>query len=183
LIDLLYQQGKKTAAFYNWEPLRDISRPGALDASFCLNNSMLPGYQDGRGDIELTEVACRWLGTHPVDFSFVYLGCSDAAGHTYGWMSDGYLRTVANAWQCIHRVCSVLPPDSTIIIASDHGGHTRHHGTDQHEDMTIPIIMNGPQISQGLRIDNPASILDITPTIFSLFDIQAPPEWEGKVLK
>ena len=36
LIDAVHQAGGRTASFYNWEQLRDLSRPGSLAASFFL---------------------------------------------------------------------------------------------------------------------------------------------------
>ena len=34
LFDVVHRQGLTAAAFYNWEPLRDLSRPGSLAASY-----------------------------------------------------------------------------------------------------------------------------------------------------
>ena len=36
VIDLVHFEGMTTASFYNWEPLRDLSKPGSLNASFFL---------------------------------------------------------------------------------------------------------------------------------------------------
>ena len=38
LFDVIYEQGLAAAAFYNWEPLRDLSRPGSLAASCFLKD-------------------------------------------------------------------------------------------------------------------------------------------------
>ena len=32
-----------------------------------------------------------------------------------------------------------------ILLTADHGGHGRGHGSDCPEDMTIPLVMNGPR--------------------------------------
>ena len=80
-----------------------------------------------------------------VDFSFLYLGYTDWAGHKYGWLSDEYMSALDNSWKNIARVVESLPEDYTVIITADHGGHDRTHGTELPEDMTIPMFYFGKQ--------------------------------------
>lgn len=92
IIDAVRSAAKSTAAFYNWEPLRDLSMPGSLDASFFRRN-----YHSPQGDMEIAEDVARYLSARATDFAFVYLGYTDMAGHDYGWMTDAYIDAVANA--------------------------------------------------------------------------------------
>lgn len=180
LLDVIHQAGGRTASFYNWEELRDLGRPGALNASFFLANDHVP---DGQGDTELADLAVAWLSRNSVNFVFVYLGHTDAAGHNHGgWMSETYLHAIANADGCIGRIVETLPAESLIVVTADHGGHARTHGTDSSEDMTIPIIMRGPGVSSASVIQNHALITDIAPTVANWLGLQAPVEWEGTVL-
>ena len=132
----------------------------------------------------MTDLVAAWLSKNPVNFAFVYLGHTDAAGHDYGgWMSEAYLRAIANADRCIGRLIETLPQDSLILVTADHGGHARTHGTDSPEDMTIPMIVSGPGILPASMIQGQAVITDIAPTALEWLGLQAPVEWEGKVLQ
>ncbi|MGL4648062.1 MAG: alkaline phosphatase family protein, partial [Caldilineaceae bacterium] len=87
LFDQAKAHEKRSAAFYNWEPLRDLGRPETLDYAWYGNYA----YQHD-GDELVTDAALAWLPTGAPDFVFLYLGTVDTAGHYYGWMTDGYLR-------------------------------------------------------------------------------------------
>jgi predicted AlkP superfamily pyrophosphatase or phosphodiesterase len=177
LMEVLRQGGRSTASFYNWEELRDVSRPGSVRASFFLDNCEA---ENGTGDRALASLAANWLSVNDVDFVFIYLGYVDTAGHAYGWMSDAYLRAIATADQCIGQVLDVLPASVHVVIASDHGGHGHVHGTDCDQDTTIPLICTGPRVPTGEAISEPASILDIAPTIAHLVGVDIPSGWQGK---
>ena len=179
LIDEIRRAGGKTACFYNWEQLRDVARLGSLNASFFLANCHDP---QGVGDRELAEWAASWLSVNEAHFCFVYLGYTDIAGHGYGWMSELYLQAVANADRCIGMVMETLPEDCTMIVTTDHGGHAQMHGTDCDEDMIIPVLLSGPGIPPGHRIERPVQITDIAPTVTGLLGLAAPQEWIGEAV-
>jgi predicted AlkP superfamily pyrophosphatase or phosphodiesterase len=179
LIETIHQSGGKTASFFNWEELRDLSRPGSLDASIFLKSCETP---EGTGDIELANRASAWLKGNSFQFAFVYLGYTDIAGHDYGWMSEPYLKAITNADRCIGTILDGLPGDTYLIIMSDHGGHANTHGTDCAEDMTIPILFKGEGVPAGNEISQPVHITDIAPTIASNLNVHRPPEWIGKVI-
>ena len=178
LFDVLHEAGLITAFFYNWEELRDLSRPGALKASFMVKDTT----GDGTADSEVAALAAAWLGANPFNFAFVYLGATDIAGHAYGWMSEHYLAAISHADRCIASVLEALPEDCTILVTSDHGGHEQTHGTDTPEDMTIPLILSGPTIPAATRIAGAVQITDIAPTVTQLMGVSAPREWAGKAL-
>jgi predicted AlkP superfamily pyrophosphatase or phosphodiesterase len=177
LFDVIHEQDLPAASFFNWEPLRDLSRPGSLAASFFLKDA--PG-DDGRCDRELTSLAFSWFRSHEWVFGFLYLHNTDKTGHGSGWMSDAYLDAIANADRCIERVCSILPEDTLIIVTSDHGGHDHTHHTDLAEDMTVPLIMQGPGVPKNLEIKEKVSIMDIAPTIVRFLGFEKPEGWQGK---
>lgn len=179
LFDVLHQHGLRTASFYNWEQLRDLSSPGALNFSLMMSNLLEP---EGRGDLELADYAIRWLTTHPFDFAFIYLGQTDELAHRTGWMSDAYFESLHYADEAMGRVMAALPDDVTYVVTADHGGHDRHHGTDMDEDMTIPLLIR-PSDSMPREMDGDGvSILDIAPTILALYGLPAPRDWEGRNL-
>lgn len=167
----------KCGMFYNWEELRDLTRPGSLTCAAFFSGTQL-GYERA---IQLTtEASLRDGKAYDLDFKFTYLGWVDEAGHSDGWMSGEYLRSVSVSFECIKRLIEAESEDCITIIVSDHGGHGRSHGTEMPEDMTIPVIIHG----RGLKgvIDGDVSIMDIAPTIAGLMDCAGAPEWEGKRL-
>ena len=177
LFERLDSAGKRCSMFYSWEELRDLSRPGHLSRSLFISQHFESG-----ADVRLTDAALNELKENEPDFTFLYLGETDYAGHDYGWMGERYLSTIHTAFDCIERVCQQATPDDTIIVTADHGGHGRNHGDDVPEDMTIPIICRGKQFAPGSKLEG-ASILDIAPTISDLLGVTAVREWEGKVIK
>jgi predicted AlkP superfamily pyrophosphatase or phosphodiesterase len=181
LIDLVHASGGRTAFFYNWEQLRDISRPGSLDISVCLNHAEAPHLALGESDNRLTDAAIQFISQGTFDYTFIYLGGVDTAGHRNGWMSPGYLQAVENADRCIERILRMLPPSAYHLICSDHGGHDHTHGSDDAADMLVPMIVHGPGISHRLLPD-PISILDIAPTCAKLMGLDIPKEWVGRPL-
>ena len=179
LFDVIHQQGLSAAAFYNWEPLRDLSRPGSLAASCFLED--LPD-DGGQTDREVSALALSWLQSHEWAFSFVYMQNTDTTGHSHGWMSDPFLAAISNADCCIQRICRVLPEDTVVIITSDHGGHDNTHHSDQKEDMTIPLMMYGPGIPMGREISGQVNIMDLAPTVVRFLGLKKPEDWMGKAI-
>lgn len=177
LFDLAAAAGRRCAMFYNWEQLRDLGRPGALEQAFFHRHCYAPG-----GDVSVAERAAAALRDDPCDLTFVYLGYVDVAGHDAGWMSPPYLAAVANADACVGRLVAALDGASaTLIVTSDHGGHDRTHGTDCDEDMTVPLLAAGPGIAAGGRLEQ-GSILDIAPTVAALLGLEPPRDWAGRRL-
>jgi predicted AlkP superfamily pyrophosphatase or phosphodiesterase len=176
LVEQLKQHDKKSGFFYNWEQLRDIARPGSLQHSFMVDTS----YTLEGGDNLVADAAIPHLQQGAFDFSFVYLGTIDTAGHMFGWMSDGYLKQAAIVDGILGQVIGALTEDTTVIVHSDHGGHDRTHGTEMPEDMTIPWIMAGKGVKAGYEIQQPVSLLDTSATIVHLLGVPPVSDWEGK---
>ena len=182
IIDLVHSSGKTTASFYNWEPLRDLSKPGSLDAAFFRRNCSEP-----QGDLEIAEYAAHYLSDKATSFALVYLGYTDIAGHDCGWMSDHYIEAVENADAGIGKVANALRTanrfiDTFFIVTSDHGGHEKTHGTDLPQDMIVPWIISGPEVPAQLGITDTVNIADTAPTIAALMRIDRPDEWTGRVI-
>lgn len=180
LCELLCEHKKKSAFFYNWSELRDLARPGSLSVAQFFKGKTF-GY-DVAND-RVTDAAIESLRENTMDFTFVYLGFTDAAGHNHGWMSKEYMAAIDNSWNNIERLIEALPEgeDYAVIITADHGGHDRCHGTEMPEDMTIPLILMGAPFPSGSALSE-ASILDIAPTIAHLLGVEKDEEWEGKSL-
>ena len=173
LFEVLKNAGKTCAAFYNWEPLRDLGRPGCMAHSLCLSMD----YQ-AETDRALTRAAKTCLLEERPDFAFLYLGETDEAGHRHGWMTPAYMDRVSNAWDCIQDIAEAVRDTYAIVVTADHGGHERSHGADIPEDMTIPLFLCGVDAEQKAA----ANIMDIAPTIAAFLGVAPGKDWEGKSL-
>ena len=178
ICEVLLKNKKRSASFFNWEELRDLSRPASLTHSYFISGGKL-GYD--KANPMTADAAISFLDSVDVDFTFLYFGYPDAAGHTYGWMSNEYYDSLENSWENINRVVDSLGDDYTVIITADHGGHDRTHGTTLPEDMTIPVIIYGKDFAPGETFEG-ANIKDIAPTITKLLGVEPDEEWEGKSL-
>ncbi|HZJ57998.1 MAG TPA: alkaline phosphatase family protein [Clostridia bacterium] len=172
IFDVLAQNNKKSASFYNWEELRDLGKPGTLTKSLYL---ALGDHENS--DNILTDEAIKLAEESEPDFIFLYLGETDEIGHKHGWMGKEYKDTVNNAVSCIERVIDATKGAYTFIITADHGGHDRSHGSDMPEDMTIPIIIHGKGIPENIA--GSPTILDIAPTVTHILGIAPDRDWEG----
>ena len=177
LCERLDRAEKKSAFFYTWEELRDLTRMDHLAAAMMLNLHKASGT-----DQLITTAAIDYINRESPDFLFLYLGETDeVGGHDKGWMSETYMGCVKNALDCVRRVREGVSPDYDIILLADHGGHDRSHGTTMPEDMTIPIILNGPSFAPGKALEN-VSIKDVAPTIAEMLGATPAKEWEGRSL-
>jgi len=73
-----------------------------------------------------------------------------------------------------------LSDDTYVILLSDHGDAFGEHGLVGHglgahqEQLHIPLIVRGPGVTHGATSDEPASIVDVAPTIFDLVGLTGP---------
>ena len=178
ICEAISDAGKQCALFYTWGELRDICVPDSVSYS-VFSKGALFGYD--RADEEVTAAAIDYLNKNDVDFTFLYLGYPDFAGHRFGWLSDEYMHSVKESFKRIDRVLDSIGNEYTVIITADHGGHGRTHGTDMPEDMLIPIIAIGEEFKPGELLCD-ANIMDIAPTVAELLSVKKNDEWEGKSL-
>jgi len=91
----------------------------------------------------------------------------------------------------LHRMLELAGEDSTVVLCSDHGFHSDHlrpRGTPRepagpavwHREYGI-LIMKGPGIKKGDRVYG-ASLLDVTPTILTLYGLPVANDMDGKPL-
>ncbi len=177
IVEVVKAAGKRSAFFHNWEPLRDLCRPGNLYFSYWKETSY-----DEDGDDHTTETASRFINAEKPDFAFLYFGTVDVAGHNHGWMSPQYLHQLERVDGLLGNLLGSLPKEYNVIIHSDHGGHDRNHGSDLDYDMIIPWMAAGPTIKQGYKIQSPVSLLDTAPTVAKLLGILPHHEWEGQAV-
>lgn len=175
LFEQLKNAKKTCAMYYNWEPLRDVSRPESLRYAEYLH-----AYSAESTDTLLTDSALARIQASKPDFVFLYMVETDEkGGHNHGWMTEGYLQRISIAVDNIRRVIEAYGQEYDILVTADHGGHDRMHGTPEPEDMTIPMFYFGEEFPSGTCFTG-GSILDIAPTITHILGVEPAEEWEGK---
>ena len=178
LFEVLHGGGKTSAMFYNWEELRDLARPDNI-AYACFASGHQFHFE--KANPIIVEHLLHYFTTYgQPDFTFLYLGWTDEAGHDFGWMTPEYLRAVSGSLDSVKKVVDSLGDDTLVMLTADHGGHDRSHGTEMPEDMTIPVFLYNRTLGST---DLPsASILDLAPTTATVLGVPADHEWEGKSL-
>ena len=171
---------KRSAVFYSWEQMRDCWIP-RNSMSFSWMLSLHNYWKTMNVDIPTTKACKEHIAEYAPDFAWLYLGMVDVFGHGWGWMSKEYLDGVRIATECIMDIVSSLPPEYSVIVTADHGGHERNHGDNIPEDMTIPVTCHGPMFEKGKELSD-VNIIDIAPTIAQILGIAPDPEWEGRSL-
>lgn len=180
LAEVVAAEGKRMAAFYSWEPLRDVTRPGSLVHAEHLAYRGDPQ----RSDHRTLERALPFVANDAIDVTFLYLGSIDEVGHDHGWMSDRYRQQVDLVDTLLQRLLDALhhrlATDTTVLLLADHGGHDRSHGTECAEDMTVPFFVAGPHVPRGVPLDGDVSLLDVAPTVAAALHLPVPAAWEGR---
>ncbi|HVS14071.1 MAG TPA: sulfatase [Thermoanaerobaculia bacterium] len=79
-----------------------------------------------------------------------------------------------------------LPAAETLVVfVADHGESLGEHGYWGHgkntlwPNLRIPLILSGPGIPENRRVEGPASIVDLLPTLLELLDFERPARIEG----
>lgn len=175
LFEQINNAGGKSAMYYGWEPIRDVSRAGSLKHA-----EYIWAYTTDNTDRLLTESALNYIKKENPDFVFLYMVETDEkGGHDNGWMSAPYLQCIHDAIDNVKRVLAEVGDEYTVIVTADHGGHDRAHGSELPEDMTIPMFFFGRDFVAGKKLAD-ISLLNIAPTIAKIMGVPAAREWEGK---
>lgn len=81
-----------------------------------------------------------------------------------------------------------LWPRTYLVVSADHGEAFGEHNTTNHastiyeELVRIPLVVRGPGIAPGTRVDEPVSLIDMGPTILDLFQVDTPGRYMGQSL-
>lgn len=152
-------------------------------------------------------VATALMESEPWDFTAVYYDGIDHFSHAFmpyhppklEWIKEEdfamYKDVVKGAYRfhdmMLERLLDLAGPETTVILCSDHGfesGSQRPRGTPRepagpaawHRQYGI-FVMAGPEIRRDERIYG-ASLIDIAPTIFTLFDLPIGQDMDGRPL-
>lgn len=75
-----------------------------------------------------------------------------------------------------------------VVVTSDHGEEFMEHGSLSHgavlyqEQLHVPLILRGPGIPSGVRVDDPVSLVDVAPTLLARLEVPALASTDGRDL-
>ncbi|MFN2299819.1 MAG: alkaline phosphatase family protein [Anaerolineales bacterium] len=167
--------GLRTVMVVGKEKLITLARPGTVD-SFRYE----PDSVDERIVQTALDEAANGFG-----ILFVHFILPDYFGHLNGWMSAEYLHGIDRDDAVVGTLVDGLETlglleDTLIVLTSDHGGHDFTHGTNLKEDMTIPWIVYGAGVLEGLALEVPVSIMDTAATVVWAMGWPVPADWAGR---
>jgi arylsulfatase A-like enzyme len=187
--------GYRTAAFF----------PPAV---FFIDEELFTSFRDRKLDFEYArvefadpseraEAMTAYLALQPPDQRvFLWLHLFEPhepyvahAAHDFGERDvDRYDGEVAFADAGIRRIVRAVRarrPEAIVIITADHGEEFgehrgRYHGTTVYEEQVrVPLVIEGPGVPAGRRVQAPVQTIDILPTILGALDIPRPPRVGG----
>lgn len=137
MLSMARARGFSTGTVYSWDWFSNLISPSSVDLeTMCADGD----------DVCVCETVLGWIekGLFP-QYSFVYFGSIDEAGHAYGWGSDEYYTAVRAVDVHIGKILDALKKTdmlNSILIATtaDHGGFGRDHGGFDQANMETPVI-------------------------------------------
>jgi choline-sulfatase len=193
LAGVLKSRGYRTAAFIGGYVL-DASF--GLDQGFDLYDSPF-GIHPQRGDDPpdlrrpaetVLRGATGWLSTHSDRPFFVFIHLYDL----HQPYSQDYDAQVSYVDEQLGRFLAVkgLAEKTLIVLTSDHGESLGEHGESTHgyfiyqSTLWTPLLIHWPADKgpHAARVDEPASLIDVAPTILESLAIPTPPQFRGRSL-
>ncbi len=133
---------------------------------------------------QVVDAAIGDLQDPNTELIFLHIPDVDIAGHLSGWNSQAYRDALFAADAAIARVLDAVDENTLVVVTSDHGGGgdfgSRLHGSSAAEDINIPLLVWGPNVS-NVGLGSP-SILDVAPTILWSIGLDPPFQYEGEIL-
>jgi N-acetylneuraminic acid mutarotase len=163
VFSLAHAAGYETVMVVGKEKFAHFDVPGTVDRYTFVTNG-----DQGVADQAIAEAALGF------DLMLVHFPNPDFFGHSEGWMSATYLAQLPRSDEALGRLLAALPPDATVIVTADHGGHGFEHGANIPEDMTIPWIIAGPGVRAGHALAGPVSVADTAASAAQVLGLSLP---------
>jgi arylsulfatase A-like enzyme/Flp pilus assembly protein TadD len=181
LAEAFKRAGFATAAFV---ASAVVDRQSGLARGFDLYSDRFdPGEDRKAGDRVIAE-ATAWIGGRSRFFAWVHLYDPHApylppGRYAAEYHDRPYDGTVGWSDELIGRLTGALRGsgalDSTlVIVTSDHGESLGEHGEDVHgyfvyeATLRVPLVIRGPGVRPGTRVDTLARTIDLYPTILDM---------------
>jgi hypothetical protein len=197
-----YNPDIETKAIADWEVIADIANGGTTPADVVIyipqgeNDPVYAEADAAVTDETVKSILGTELGYQDVpNFLFTYMTGVDQAGHLYGGASPEYAAAIQRADTNVGLIldavaqreaatCAAGPStceDWTIIMVTDHGHQPQQgfgHGFQSPDETSTFVIVDGPGYGDG-QMNLQYSIVDITPTVVSMFGLDPRGDADG----
>jgi Flp pilus assembly protein TadD len=133
--------------------------------------------------------AAEWIKAEAGHAFFAFIHLYDAHQPYSHGSYDGEVAYVDRAIGNFRHDLAAQLKDALIILTSDHGESLGEHGEDTHgyfiyqSTLWVPLLVHWPAAgSHPARVDDPASLIDIAPTVLDFVGAQAPAGFQGRSL-
>jgi hypothetical protein len=179
-----------TKAIADWDVITDIAGAGSIPADEVVYVPQVDGDTDwAKTDAAVTaETITSLQGEEAPNFLFSYLVQVDENGHLYGGASQQYADAISRTddnlgaiMDAVHARERATGEEWTVIIVTDHGHQPQQgfgHGFQSPAETSTFVIADGPDFDSG-KINTKYQIVDITPTVVSLFGIAPTVDADG----
>ncbi|WP_293019166.1 alkaline phosphatase family protein [Mycolicibacterium sp.] len=188
-----FNPGIQTTAIANWDVISAIAVSGSVGADHVVNISHIAGdsdwslTDDAVGDA--TEAAIAAADPNKPNFVFSYFVGVDENGHNYGGASQQYADAVRNVDENIGEIMQQVDDweaatgeQWTVIVVTDHGhqaGKGLGHGFQSPNETSTFVIANNPNLFSAGGVNLKYQIVDVTPTVVTLFGGTPAPKSDG----
>ena len=188
-----FNPGIQTTAIANWDVISAIAVSGSVGADHVVNISHIAGdsdwslTDDAVGDA--TEAAIAAADPNKPNFVFSYFVGVDENGHNYGGASQQYADAVRNVDQNIGEIMqqvndweAATGEQWTVIVVTDHGHQASKglgHGFQSPNETSTFVIANNPNLFTAGGVNLKYQIVDVTPTVVTLFGGTPAPKSDG----
>ena len=190
--------GYSTAMFVGKEKFRHLVQPGTVD-EFAFNqeqssevakviaDSAKPETSSTVAARMVAKMAARYIVEKKPNLCFIHFTDPDDTGHKYGWGSAEQMKAFGDVDAALGEVLQAIEvahirERSILIITADHGGHTKTHGLNTPEDMTIPWIAWGEGVKKNFTLTAPITTYDTAATALWLLAVPCPQSFDGKAV-
>ena len=167
----------ESGAIYHWGTIRNY-----------FEEEHLNHFENPENDRAVATSVIKYLNEKRPAYCFVHFDEVDAAGHSFGHGSDAYYHAVEKADTLIGEILISLQKngmagETLVMVTADHGGLGFGHNENVPEVIGIPLILSGPGVKKGYRIQMPVSAIDNSPTAAFALGIERPNVWVGQPIK
>lgn len=129
----------------------------------------------------LTKRALELARDDSWELAVLHFGGVDNASHMWTPWSEKFRAKITEIDHDLGRIVAEMGPRTTILVTSDHGTSDRgHHGGIDPDERRTPLVLNGPGIRRGVKLD--ARQVDLPATVAALLGLQVPAPVEGRAL-
>ncbi len=180
-----------TKAIADWQVITDIAGAGSKGADENVFIAQVPGDTNwSLTDAAVTQETIDSLNAAEApNFMFTYLVQVDEAGHMHGGASQEYADAISRTdtnlgaiMDAVHQRELDTGEEWTVIVVTDHGHQAVQgfgHGFQSPDETSTFVIYDRPGSDDGGLINTKYEIVDVTPTVVSLFGIEPTSDADG----